>query len=97
MLLNIKEGRNPALVVSQAMQKWRLTAANATEIAQEAAKLFQKPDGMIKGWKWLFAGPDLKVLDVSCEPVVSENIKGRLLWVFADITPIYLASEELKN
>ncbi|MGE9313823.1 response regulator [Niabella sp. CJ426] len=96
LLLNIKEGRNPALVVSQAMHKWRLTAANANEIAREAAKLFQKPDGMIKGWHWLFTEPDLKVLDVSCEPVISENIKGRL-WVFADITPIYLASEELKK
>lgn len=96
LLLNIDVGRNSSLVISRAMQKWRTTAVNAKEIEQEAVKLFYKPDGMVKGWKWIFGDPVSKVLDVSCVPVVSDNIKGRM-WVFADITPIYNASEQLKE
>jgi len=95
LLLNIEPGQNSSLVISQAMQKWRVTAANAREIEEEAARLFYKPDGAIKGWKWIFGDPVSQVLDVSCIPVVSDNIKGRL-WVFADITPIYLAGEQLR-
>ncbi len=94
-LLNISPGPNASLVISRAMQQWRMTAVNARDIEKEAARLFQKPQGTIKEWKWIFGDPVSKVLDVSCVPVVSENIKGRL-WVFADITPIYAASEQLK-
>jgi Signal transduction histidine kinase len=94
-LLHIRPGPNASLVISRAMQQWRMTAVNAREIEQEAARLFQKPDGIVKEWKWIFGDPVSKVLDVSCVPVVSENIKGRL-WVFTDITPIYAASEQLK-
>lgn len=94
-LLNISPGPNASLVISSAMQQWRMTAVNAREIEQEAARLFRKPDGIVKEWKWIFGTPVSKVLDVSCVPVVSDNIKGRL-WVFADITPIYAASEQLK-
>jgi len=94
-LLHISPGPNASLVISRAMQQWRMTAVNAREIEQEAARLFQKPHGTIKEWKWIFGDPVSKVLDVSCVPVVSDNIKGRL-WVFADITPIYAASEQLK-
>ncbi|WP_114790570.1 response regulator [Niabella yanshanensis] len=96
LLLNIDAGRNSSLVISRAMQQWRTTAVNAKEIEQEAVKLFYKPDGMVKGWKWIFGDPVSKVLDVSCVSVVSDTIKGRM-WVFADITPIYAASEQLKE
>lgn len=96
ILLNINPGPHTSLVISRAMQQFRMTAVNATAIEQEAARLFQKPDGTVKEWKWIFGNPVSKVLDVSCVPVVSNNIRGRL-WVFADITPVYAASEQLKE
>lgn len=95
-LLGIPEGRNKSVTLAQNMQKLRGTAINAEDIAIEGAKLFNEPGKVIRDWKWIYGDPVRTVLNVSCSPTVSENVTGRL-WVFTDITPMYLATEQLKE
>lgn len=94
-LLNLNKESNASLLISQAMHNLRASAVNSEEIANEGAKLFTNPGQAIKDWKWIFGDPISKVLNVSCVPTVTDNIKGRL-WVFTDITDIHLASQQLE-
>lgn len=95
-LLKIPESINTPVTIAKAMQELRLGAVNFDEIMKEGQALFSSPNNYIKDWKWVFGDPVNHVLSVSCVPAISKNIKGRL-WVFSDVTPIYLASEQLKE
>jgi signal transduction histidine kinase/CheY-like chemotaxis protein len=95
-LLGVEKGNNTPLVIATAMQQLRSSAANHEDIAREGTRLFATPNQTIRNWQWLFGDPMAKVLNVSCVPLISTNIKGRL-WVFEDITEMFLAQEQLKQ
>lgn len=95
-LMGLREGKVPAAELAIAMRELRGRAVNADEIATKAASLFAAPGKVISNWKWIFKEPELQVMSVTCKPVVSTNIRGRL-WVFTDVTIVHLASEQLKE
>ncbi|SJZ64340.1 ATP-binding protein [Sediminibacterium ginsengisoli] len=94
-LLAIPKQNNAPHIVAAAMQNLRTSAVNKGEIMQQSLDLFSKPDQVVRGWKWIFRTPALKVLSVDSSPTVSENVKGRL-WVFTDVTAEYEAQEQLR-
>lgn len=95
-LLGIPKDNNSSMAIAAAMQVLRSTAVNKDEIEMTGRLLFSSPNKSIKDWMWLIGDPVTCALSVACVPTISENIKGRL-WVFTDITPIYLATEQLKE
>lgn len=95
-LLNVQQEQNEPVVIAAAMTQLRNSAVNQEEIMREGAKLFSSPDQSIRDWKWIFGNPVNSVLSVSCTPMASQNIKGRL-WVFNDVTFLHLANEQLKD
>lgn len=95
-LLQIEESNNSPIVIANAMQSFRNKAVNQNEIIAAGTQLFSSPNQTIKNWEWIFGNPVTQVLHVSCVPAVSANIKGRL-WVFDDVTAIYLADKQLKE
>jgi len=95
-LLQIPEDINAPLAISAAMQELRKKAINQDAIMRKGEELFSSPGQTIKDWEWIFGDPVELVLHVTCVPTVSANISGRL-WVFDDITPIYIASNQLKE
>lgn len=95
-LLNLTEGRVPSAEIAAAMFGLRANAQNRIEIEQRAAELFSKPGKQVRDWLWIYGDPVERVLNVSCTPAVSANIRGRL-WVFEDATPIHMAAEQLKE
>lgn len=95
-LLSLEAGRVSSAELASAMFTLRANAHNRAEIEQRAAQLFSKPGKQIKDWLWIYGSPVERALSVSCTPAVSANIKGRL-WVFEDVTPIHIASEQLKE
>jgi signal transduction histidine kinase/DNA-binding response OmpR family regulator len=95
-LLGLKEEINSPLAIAAAMQQLRGTAVNQASIIKQGEQLFSSPDQTIKNWEWIFGDPINLVLNVTCVPAVSANIKGRL-WVFDDVTTIYLANLQLKE
>jgi signal transduction histidine kinase/DNA-binding response OmpR family regulator len=95
-LLHLQHSRNNSMVLSGAMRNLRMTATNQDEIEAGGLRLFNHPNQTIKDWRWVFGNPVSRVLNVSCVPAVSDNVNGRL-WVFSDITPLYLANLELAD
>ncbi len=93
-LLQLEVNRNSAMALADAMRKLRMAAHNQDEIAAVGATLFTHPNQTVKEWKWIFGNPVTRVLNVSCVPATSANINGRL-WVFTDITQLYLTNIEL--
>ena len=89
-------GEQPPMILSAAMAQLRNKTHNANEINEEAHQLFSSPNGTIKNWKWHFPEPEKLILNVSCVPIISTHLKGRL-WVFEDVTSIYLTNEQLKE
>ncbi|GAA4460195.1 hypothetical protein GCM10023093_02430 [Nemorincola caseinilytica] len=95
-LLHLNEDNNAPMAIAAAMQQLRNDAVNREDILKEAGQLFSSPNRSIKNWEWLFGTPVELALSVSCVPVRSTNISGRL-WVFDDITEIYKANDMLKE
>jgi len=95
-LLELKAGPNEPFEVATAMQKLRNLATNQAEIQEKALALFSSPNQTIKDWIWMFGKPLNKVLSVTCKPIVSNNVRGRL-WVYSDITFSHLATAQLKE
>ncbi|MES2648009.1 MAG: response regulator [Bacteroidota bacterium] len=95
-LLDLKSsGEIAPAVLAASMAQLRNRTTNSKEINIKAAQLFMTPDGAIKDWTWHFPEPGNIILNVSCAPIISEHLKGRL-WMFEDITPIYIANEKLQ-
>jgi len=82
--------------LAAAMAAWRSKAANIDEINQRAVALFGMGVGAVKDWIWRFDEPQQHILNVSCVPINSAYLKG-WLWVFEDITSMYLANEHLTD
>lgn len=95
-LLQIDEANNSPVAIATAMQQFRNKAVNQNDIIAAGNQLFSSPNQTIKNWEWIFGDPVSMVLNVSCVPAVSANIKGRL-WVFDDVTAIYNANKQLKE
>jgi signal transduction histidine kinase/DNA-binding response OmpR family regulator len=95
-LLGLKPGSHEPLVVAKSMQELRSRAVNQEAINAKGTELFSKPDQVIYDWHWIFGDPLESVLSVSCKPISSANIKGRL-WVFSDITYLHLANDRLRE
>ncbi len=93
-ILGVDDNRNEPLAISQAMTKLRNSAVNQADIQREGMKLFSSPNQTLVDWRWIFGDPVHLVLSVSCTPVVSENIRGRL-WAFSDVTSLYVANQQL--
>jgi signal transduction histidine kinase/CheY-like chemotaxis protein len=95
-LLGLPPGYHEPIEVSKSMHELRSKAMNQEEIQRKGQELFSKPDQVIYDWHWVFGDPLESVLSVSCKPISSQNIKGRL-WVFTDITFLHLANDRLKE
>ncbi len=91
-----KSGGQHPTILSAAMAKLRNNTLNSGEINKEAAKLFGTNGGAIKDWIWHLGEPEKHILNVSCTPIISNSLKG-MLWVFEDVTSLYLANERLKQ
>lgn len=94
-ILEIPKGKNSPIAIAQAMQKLKSTAVNKEEINQGGLRLFSSSGQKIDDWKWIFGDPVSLVLNVTCVPAVSQNVKGRM-WVFTDFTFQYLAQIQLQ-
>lgn len=95
-LLYLPAGWVTAAELAIAMQQLRSRASNKEEIERKGAELFSVAGQTITDWKWVIGDPAHQVLNVSCSPARSENIKGRL-WVFEDVTQVYQAYELLQD
>jgi signal transduction histidine kinase/CheY-like chemotaxis protein len=95
-LLDLLPGQNEPFAVATAMQKLRDQAVNQDEIQEKGRMLFSSSNQTIKDWKWVFGSPVSNVFSVTCKPIASNNVRGRL-WVFVDITFSHLANEQLKE
>ncbi|RKR84310.1 signal transduction histidine kinase [Mucilaginibacter gracilis] len=93
-ILGVNNDKNEPLAISIAMTKLRNAAVNQEDIQREGMKLFSSPNQTLMDWRWIFGDPVSLVLSVSCTPVVSENIHGRL-WAFTDITSLHVANLQL--
>lgn len=93
-ILGVDDNKNEPLAISQAMTRLRNSAVNQNDIQREGMKLFSSPNQSIEDWRWIFGDPVSLVLSVSCTPVVSENIRGRL-WAFTDVTSLHVANQQL--
>ncbi|HEY9262371.1 hypothetical protein [Chitinophaga sp.] len=71
-------GEQLPAVLSDAMTQLRNKALNIDDIYKEAVILFSSPENSITDWVWKM---EHKVLKVSCLPVTTQQISGRL-WVF---------------
>ncbi|WP_123985221.1 hybrid sensor histidine kinase/response regulator [Taibaiella soli] len=83
-------------ILAATMAGWRSKATNIDEINQRAMALFGMGVGVVKDWVWRFDEPQQHILNVSCVPINSAYLKG-WLWVFEDITSMYLANEHLTD
>jgi signal transduction histidine kinase/CheY-like chemotaxis protein len=95
-LLTLSKGYNTPFAVANAMQRLRLSAANQEDINTRSAELFSRPEQTISDWEWQFGKPISKVLSITCKPISSQLVKGRL-WVFTDVTFNYLAKIQLEQ
>lgn len=71
-------GEQLPAILSEAMTQLRNKALNAADIYKEAVLLFSSPENSISNWIWQM---EHKTLQVSCLPVTSPQISGRL-WIF---------------
>ncbi|EHQ24534.1 PAS/PAC sensor hybrid histidine kinase [Mucilaginibacter paludis DSM 18603] len=95
-ILGVNNDKNEPLAISMAMTRLRSAAINQEEIQREGMKLFSSPNQSLLDWRWIFGDPVSLVLSVSCTPVVSENIRGRL-WAFTDITSLHITNSQLSE
>jgi hypothetical protein len=71
-------GEQLPAILSDAMMQLRNKALNIDDIYKEAVLLFSSPENSISNWNWQM---EHKVLKVSCLPVTTQQISGRL-WIF---------------
>lgn len=71
-------GEQLPAILSDAMLQLRNKALNIDDIYKEAVWLFSSPENSISNWIWKL---EHKVLKVSCLPVTTQQISGRL-WLF---------------
>lgn len=71
-------GEQLPAILSDAMMQLRNKALNIDDIYKEAVWLFSSPENSISNWNWKL---EHKVLKVSCLPVTTQQISGRL-WIF---------------
>jgi len=79
------DGTADAAAVSAAIRALRLGLRNASEVAEEGAKLFRDADAVRRDWRWECAPPDGRTLLVSTHPVRGPAHRGRL-WSFLDVS-----------
>lgn len=83
-LLQISEpGLQPPEVLAAAMAQLRNQARNKEALNQEAIKLFASPLVKLENWIWELAEP-YTTLNVTCLPVVEQDIIRGRLWIFQD-------------
>ncbi|PSL46204.1 hypothetical protein CLV51_103180 [Chitinophaga niastensis] len=81
-LLNLSgPGEQLPAVLSDAMTQLRNKAINTEEIYTEAMHLFSSPENAISNWIWKLETPISKTVKVSCIPVTTQQVSGRL-WIF---------------
>ncbi|TWF41463.1 hypothetical protein FHW36_103267 [Chitinophaga polysaccharea] len=71
-------GEQLPAILSDAMTQLRNSATNSEDIYREAVQLFSSPENSITNWRWQMEN---KTLKVSCFPVNTQQISGRL-WIF---------------
>lgn len=71
-------GEQLPAILSDAMMQLRSKALNIDDIYKEAVLLFSSPENSITNWIWKL---EHKALKVSCLPVTTQQISGRL-WIF---------------
>lgn len=71
-------GEQLPAILSDAMMQLRNKALNIDDIYKEAVMLFSSPENSITNWIWKL---EHKILKVSCLPVTTQQISGRL-WIF---------------
>jgi len=71
-------GEQLPAILSDAMMQLRNKATNVADIYKEAVLLFSSPENSISNWIWQM---EHKALKVSCLPVTTQQISGRL-WIF---------------
>lgn len=71
-------GEQLPAILSDAMMQLRNKATNIDDIYKEAVLLFSSPENAISNWVWKM---EHKTLQVSCLPVTTQQISGRL-WIF---------------
>ncbi|NSL87532.1 hypothetical protein [Chitinophaga solisilvae] len=76
-------GEQLPAILSDAMTQLRNKTTNTEEIYNTAIHLFSSPDKSITGWEWQMAAPAAKTYRVSCLPVTSQQVNGRL-WIFEE-------------
>ncbi|RAJ82059.1 hypothetical protein CLV59_104284 [Chitinophaga dinghuensis] len=74
-------GEQLPAILSDAMLQLRSKTTNAAEIYQEAMRLFSSQQNSITSWEWKFASPEEMSYNVTCLPVLSQQVSGRL-WIF---------------
>ncbi|MFB6457375.1 hypothetical protein ACE38W_19025 [Chitinophaga sp. Hz27] len=83
-LLNLSgPGEQLPAILSDAMMQLRNKTSNASEIYQEAMRLFSSPNKAITDWEWKFPAPADTTYLVQCLPVSTQQISGRL-WIFEE-------------
>ncbi|MCX6360419.1 MAG: ATP-binding protein [Armatimonadetes bacterium] len=95
-MLGVRPDANDPPVIAEAMRRFRRAAANAPEIEEEAASLFASPGRSIRDWEWRFGDPAERVYSVSCAPLESRSVRGRI-WVFTDVSRLHQAGRELRE
>ncbi|NML38241.1 hypothetical protein HHL17_13630 [Chitinophaga sp. G-6-1-13] len=76
-------GEQLPAILSDAMTHLRNKAMNTEDIYNTAIQLFASPENAISGWEWKLDGESPRTYRVSCLPVVSQRISGRL-WIFEE-------------
>lgn len=71
-------GEQLPAILSDAMTQLRNSATNSEDIYREAVRLFSSPENSITNWSWQLEN---KTLKVSCFPVNTQQVNGRL-WIF---------------
>ncbi|NLR58563.1 hypothetical protein HGH93_10655 [Chitinophaga polysaccharea] len=71
-------GEQLPAILSDAMTQLRNSATNSEDIYREAVQLFSSPENSITNWHWQLEN---KTLKVSCFPVNTHQVSGRL-WIF---------------
>ncbi|RBL91634.1 hypothetical protein [Chitinophaga flava] len=76
-------GEQLPAILSDAMTQLRNRAVNTDDIYNTAIELFASPENAISNWEWKLEGADPRTYRVSCLPVTSQRINGRL-WIFEE-------------
>lgn len=76
-------GEQLPAILSDAMTHLRNKAVNTEDLYNTSIQLFASPENAITGWEWKLEGTAPKTYRVSCLPVASQRINGRL-WIFEE-------------